>query len=166
MNDLRKLFAIADQETKAGHHKAAIQAYQQILKQSELGSQAQHLAHWGTGERAWIETVFASALDIPDLLSHHHSHEDGKLLAQSCRYLSKNGACRDVIPMPPKYQLSRVDPNPRAEAPQCSPRATATAGPAAPLSPPVESFDAYHPSSIHLLCVTVLPEIRLVKVVS
>ena len=50
MNDLKKLFAIADQETKAGHHKAAIQAYQQILNQSEPGSQAQHLTHWGIGE--------------------------------------------------------------------------------------------------------------------
>ena len=50
MNNLNELFSIADQETKAGHHEAAIQAYQQILKQSEAGSQAQHLAHWGIGD--------------------------------------------------------------------------------------------------------------------
>ena len=50
MNNLSELFTIADRETKAGHNKAAIQAYQQILQQSEAGSQAQHLAHWGIGD--------------------------------------------------------------------------------------------------------------------
>lgn len=50
MNELQNLFAIADQETKAGNFQAAIRAYQKILRQSEPGSQARHLAHWGIGE--------------------------------------------------------------------------------------------------------------------
>ena len=50
MNDLKKLFEIADRETSAGHPKAAIQAYQRILEQSGLNSKAQHLAHWGIGD--------------------------------------------------------------------------------------------------------------------
>jgi tetratricopeptide (TPR) repeat protein len=50
MDNLGALFERAAEDTKTGRLESAIDAYRRILRQSDLKSKAQHLAHWGIGE--------------------------------------------------------------------------------------------------------------------
>jgi hypothetical protein len=71
-----------------------------------------------------------------------------------------DAARNTFAPTPCSTGWSAPVPRPPA-ARRCSPLATAAAGSAAP--PPVESFEAYHPSHSRMLCITSLWNILVVQ---
>ena len=61
---LKKLFSLADKQTKEGKFEQAIKTYKKIIKSAGEDNRAKHLAHWGIGD------IYLNARETTDAEYH------------------------------------------------------------------------------------------------